>query len=207
MLTINLKRYLRYLQAYSSRQRRHNASKWLEKFCHANWKVVELGCGSGLLAAKISSAHYIGIDPSRSAITRARRRLAGQNAEFFEADPRQVEIPEADLVIFLGLLEKMSLPDLAHLLGRIKSKRILFSFTEPPKDNLFGWRDRLLFRGLTHRQVHDTDLVAEILEQYGYKKREIRRSQWYGPGKMVLAERHRRAAPAAQPPHLAQSAP
>lgn len=207
MLTLTFKRYLRHLQAYSSRQRRQKASKWLDKFCHSSWKIVELECGSGLLAATVGSAHYIGIDASRSAIARARRRLAGQSAELIEADPRQIEIPEADLVIFLGLLEKMTLPDFAHLLSRIQSKRILFSYTEPPKENFFGWRDRLLFRGLSHRMLHDTDLVAEILEQFGFKKREIRRSQWYGPGKMVLAERPRRAPQAAKAPRLAQSAP
>lgn len=207
MLKHNLKRYLRYIQAYSSRQRRQKASNWLDKFCHTNWKIVELECGSGLLATQVSSSHYIGIDASRSAIAKARQRLLGKSVEFIEADPRQIEIPDGDLVVFLGLLEKMSLTDFAHLLSRIQSKRILFSFTEPPSGNFFGWRDRLLFRGLHHRKFHDTDLVAEILEQFGYKKREIRRSQWYGPGKMVLAERPRRAATASHAPCLAQSAP
>jgi SAM-dependent methyltransferase len=204
---LNLKRYLRYLQSYSGRQRRQNAARWLDKFCHANWKVVELECGSGQLASKISGAHYIGIDPSRTAIAQARRRLDRGNVELIEADPRQIEIPEADLVIFLGLLEKMSLVDFGRLLGRIQAKRILFSFTEPPRENFFGWRDRLLFRGLHHRVVHDTDLISEILEQYGYRKREIRRSQWYGPGKMVLAERSLRRIRTVTSPSLAQSAP
>lgn len=206
MLNFNLKRYLRHLQEYSNRQRRQKASKWLDNFCQSNWKIVELECGSGLLASTVSSAHYVGIDPSRTAIARARRRLAGRSVELIQADPRQIEIPEADLVIFLGLLEKTSPKDFAYLLSRIQAKRILFSFTEPPKANFFGWRDRFLFRGLQHRTLHDTDLIAEILEQFGYKKREIRRSQWYGPGKMVLAERPRRAG-AAKAPHLAQSAP
>jgi hypothetical protein len=204
----NLKRYLRHLHAYSSRQRRLNATRWVEKICHANWKVVELECGSGMLASKIGAARYVGIDPSRSALEKAGRRLGRKNIQLIQADPRQIEIPDADIVIFLGLLEKITIQDFSRLLGRISAKRILFSFTEPPQENLFRWPERLLFRGLQHRTLYHTDVIAEILEQYGFKKREIRRSQWYGPGKMVLAERPRKIKSAAgKAARLGQSAP
>ena len=191
------KRYLRLLQSYSRQLGRRNAARWIETFSHADWKVVELGCGSGGLASLLPHGSYVGIDQSPSALAQARRRCRGRG-EFIEADVHTVQPPEADLVVFLGLVERMSLAELSSLLGRIRAKRILFSFVSPPAGRrLHRWPLRLLFRGLSHRSAHSTDVIAELLEQHGYRRREVRRSLWYGPGKLVFAEKAKsRAMPA-----------
>ncbi|PKU24306.1 class I SAM-dependent methyltransferase [Telmatospirillum siberiense] len=93
----------------------------------AGRRVVELGCGSGLLAARLmaaGAASYQGFDISDAAIDRARARLSGQpqigRMAFDVADVSKIG-PQGDALVFsLGLFDWLSPDDIVHVfkLGR-----------------------------------------------------------------------------------------
>ncbi len=93
----------------------------------AGRRVVELGCGSGLLAERLlvlGAASYQGYDLSDAAIARAKQRAAGsprREAMHFAAAAVSDLPPQGDaLVVSLGLVEWLTPAELDHLftLGR-----------------------------------------------------------------------------------------
>ena len=78
----------------------------------AGKRIVEVGCGSGMLAADIISMgaeSYLGYDIAESAVAQARRRVdshgvAGK-ATFEVASVAELPALEADVVLTLGLLD------------------------------------------------------------------------------------------------------
>lgn len=85
-------------------------------------RVVELGCGSGLLAARLmglGAASYQGFDISEMAIERARARLPAQShpgpVAFDIADVKGLG-PQGDALVFsLGLFDWLSPAEIAHV--------------------------------------------------------------------------------------------
>lgn len=88
-------------------------------------RVVELGCGSGLLAGPLmalGAAGYTGIDISPVAITRARERAAaipGTPGDIRFAVGSVVNLePQGDALIFsLGLFDWLTDAEIAHILA------------------------------------------------------------------------------------------
>jgi putative flippase GtrA/SAM-dependent methyltransferase len=103
----------------------------------AGRRVVELGCGSGLLAERLlalGAASYQGYDFSQAAIAQAKRRAAesprGEAMSFAVAAVADLP-PQGDaLVISLGLVDWLAPAELDHLfsLGRLGS--CLHTFSE-----------------------------------------------------------------------------
>lgn len=96
--------------------------------------VVELGCGSGLLAAKLvehGAASYLGIDIADAAIMRA-RECHGRDARIrFEVDsvaamPRLA----ADLVISLGLFDWLNDEEISAVFVKSGSAHFLHAIAE-----------------------------------------------------------------------------
>jgi SAM-dependent methyltransferase len=100
-----------------------------------NRRVVELGCGSGLLAGRLieyGAASYLGVDIAETAIRAAR-------ASHGDRDPRiqfQVgavaELPEisADLVVSLGLFDWLTDQDIADVFRKSGSADFLHAIAE-----------------------------------------------------------------------------
>lgn len=102
-------------------------------------RVLDLGCGQGLLAAAIAAAHELhgrgawpadwaepprhiefhGVDLSARAIDRA--RTAGNGASFDCADLRHADLREADVVLLLDVLHYMARDAQEDLLRRVRS--------------------------------------------------------------------------------------
>lgn len=90
--------------------------------------IVDLGCGPGavtkLILERISGAepapHVIGVDPSPSAIARARACISSRFAEFKEGTAELLSrlVPPADAVVFLNAIHLM--PDKAQVLKEIR---------------------------------------------------------------------------------------
>lgn len=66
--------------------------------------VLDLGCGTGLLAAALTQGRQIvGVDPASAMLDIARNRPNGANAEWVEADARSVRLGRTfDLVLLTG---------------------------------------------------------------------------------------------------------
>ncbi|MBB54872.1 MAG: hypothetical protein CMF67_10915 [Magnetovibrio sp.] len=100
-------------------------------------RVVELGCGSGLLAANIinaGAASYRGVDIAEAAIARARDRAAAigiaDKVQFDRADLATLKELDADVVFSLGLLDWLSDPELNHLYRIGKDAHWLHAISE-----------------------------------------------------------------------------
>jgi SAM-dependent methyltransferase len=101
----------------------------------ANRRVVELGCGSGLLAARFieyGAADYLGVDIAETAIRAAR-------ATYGDRDPRirfkvgaVADLPEisADLVVSLGLFDWLTDAEIADVFRKSGSADFLHAIAE-----------------------------------------------------------------------------
>jgi SAM-dependent methyltransferase len=91
----------------------------------ANARILDLGCGQGLLAALLAAdgrhgdLRYRGIDRSGRDIQRA-RAAAGANAELVAADIRGIDFGTADVVVLLDVLQYIDPPGQLDVLRRAR---------------------------------------------------------------------------------------
>lgn len=103
----------------------------------ANKNVLELGCGSGFFAVRLfrtaRPARITGIDFSPAAIQRAgqyaEHEHLGNAVSFRVGDVTRTILPEADFTIGLGLLDYLDHEEIRSLFERIRSPKILFTFS------------------------------------------------------------------------------
>lgn len=112
-------------------------------------RIVELGCGSGLLAENLiqaGAASYRGIDFAAGAIERAKQRVAAagldDNIAFEAADVGSLGPLNADIVFSLGLLDWFTLDQIKHVYeisGPADSLHAFSEFRQTPSQ----WLHRL----------------------------------------------------------------
>jgi 2-polyprenyl-3-methyl-5-hydroxy-6-metoxy-1,4-benzoquinol methylase len=187
-----------YPMSWSVRSRLHHAEKFLSKNVKHNWKVCELGCGSGILAKKIAPlvGSFHGIDIAKNAIELAKYRNRNNSSTFEAMDISSKEFEEYDLFIFLGLTDWLSLDQMNDLFRKINSKCILFSFTEVKV--ISRWNPYRYYRAYTDRKSQKFSYVAnsyseecinEILKRNGYEINIIQKASLFNPGVLVWATR------------------
>jgi SAM-dependent methyltransferase len=101
----------------------------------AGKRVVELGCGSGLLATKLieyGAASYLGIDIAESAIRKARERHGGRDARiaFAVGGVADLQPLAADLVMSLGLFDWLRDDEIANVFAKSGSADFLHAIAE-----------------------------------------------------------------------------
>jgi SAM-dependent methyltransferase len=103
----------------------------------AGKRIVELGCGSGHLAARLVGAgadQYQGFDIAANAVEEARRNAnragLGDKAEFQQATITDLNTPDADIVFSLGLLDWLTDAELNHLFAFSKDADFFHSIAE-----------------------------------------------------------------------------
>jgi SAM-dependent methyltransferase len=181
-----------YPLSWSIRARLAMAARTIRQRASPNWRILELGCGSGHLAADICAAfpRYSGIDIAANAVAVARRRVP--QVRFEAGDVLTAELPEADLTIFLGLTDWLQPQELVNVVRRLKSKYILFSYTNPA-----AWNPYRLYRlvmdkpGLSSKARTFTDAeIQNVLNDAGYDGLRLSRAGFANPGAMIWAQRH-----------------
>jgi len=100
----------------------------------SNKKVVELGCGSGIIARKFldyGAASYLGIDIAESAIEKARSRHGNEPRMQFQVGS-VAELPplSADLVVSLGLFDWLTDADIAAVFRQSGKADFLHAIAE-----------------------------------------------------------------------------
>jgi len=100
----------------------------------ASKKVVELGCGSGLIAQKFldyGAANYLGIDIAESAIEKARARHGKDTRMQFQVGSVG-ELPplSADLVVSLGLFDWLTDEEIAKVFRQSGNAEFLHAIAE-----------------------------------------------------------------------------
>lgn len=100
-------------------------------------KVVELGCGSGLLAEgilKAGAVSYLGIDIASAAIAEAKQRHEkvgmGDRVQFITADISTLSLIEADLIFSLGLFDWLNDEQIKSVFTMCPTSDFLHSFAE-----------------------------------------------------------------------------
>ncbi|HLB35001.1 MAG TPA: methyltransferase domain-containing protein [Gemmatimonadales bacterium] len=88
-------------------------------------RIVDLGCGPGAVTKLIveradPEAHVIGIDPSASALARAREAIRSKAAEFMQGSAEWVSrlVSSVDAVVFLNAIHLV--PDKAQVIAEIR---------------------------------------------------------------------------------------
>jgi SAM-dependent methyltransferase len=99
-----------------------------------NKKVVELGCGSGLIADKFldyGAASYLGIDIAESAIEKARTRHGNDaRIQFQVGSVAELPLLSADLVVSLGLFDWLTDEEIAKVFRQSGNADFLHAIAE-----------------------------------------------------------------------------
>lgn len=106
--------------------------EWL-KPCVQGRRVVELGCGSALLAEALleaGAASYHGFDIAPRAIEAATVRLRDTRAVLQSGDAVTADLSEADVVFSLGLLDWLTDAHIDQVFERSGKARFLHAFSE-----------------------------------------------------------------------------
>src|SRR2546422_10767225 len=105
-------------------------NRWIVErvICPGRRKVVDRGCGPGAVTKVIverlgedaDNAEVIGIDPSQSALAKARAAIQSQWVRFVEGSAEWVSrlVSSADAVVFLNAIHLV--PDKAQVMGEIR---------------------------------------------------------------------------------------
>lgn len=149
--------------------------------------VLDLGCGTGTLAASLAQHHQVtGVDPARAMLEVARQRRDGDKVHWVEADARQLSLEQRfDLILLTGHSFQVFLTDDDQLavLGTIERHlkpggRFIFDTRNPDFDAPKTRERAETIRHINHPQMgkieawnHSTyDAEAGILSyENGYK--------------------------------------
>jgi len=151
-------------------------------------RIVELGCGSGLLAQRLmqlGAASYQGYDLSDVAIARAKQRLAGspqsEAVRFVVAAITDLP-PQGDaLVLSLGLVEWLTQVELDHLFSLSHQGLFLHAFSEQRRSLA-----QLIHRGYVQfsygrksggyaPRYHEVSEIAAVAQRHGVSRLNVYR--------------------------------
>lgn len=139
--------------------------------------ILELGCGSGLLAENCISfgaKKYVGVDISSIAIQSAKQKMqnsqASSQVEFINGSASEIPLLQADICFSLGLLDWLSLDEIAKLRKNVKCDFYFHTFSEKRKFSLSQIAHKLyVFLKYGHKNVgyvpkyHSADEIKTCL--------------------------------------------
>lgn len=190
-------RYSEWLRLYPLswpiRKRLSDASAAVHRRLPAGGRVLELGCGSGYLAAALTDhcGAYRGVDLAEGAIAVARERVRAPGFEFHAGDAVSHSDGACDLTVFLGLTDWLDPAQLQNLFNGIRSKHILFSYTDVAFWNPYRLYRRLAdpphnpgsYRGRTYTHAQ----IAALLDENGFWFEYLTRPTLLNPGALIWA--------------------
>lgn len=123
--------------------------------------VLDLGCGTGLLAAKLAAAKscdVVGADPAAAMLAVARHREGGSKATWIEADARSLRLDRRfDLILLTGhafqvfLTREDRAAALATIAHHLKPQgRFIFDSRNPDIEEWREWVPELSRRDIDH---------------------------------------------------------
>jgi SAM-dependent methyltransferase len=126
--------------------------------------VLDLGCGTGLLAAALAEGRQIvGVDPAAAMLDVARKRSGGAKVEWIEADARSVRLGRTfDLVVLTGHAFQVFLTDKDRqsvletiALHLSPNGRFIFDTRNPARQEWLEWTPAQSQRMLEHPRHGD----------------------------------------------------
>lgn len=134
-------------------------------------KILDVGCGTGVLANMFDSKNYLGFDFNRESILQA--RLSFPKYKFIEADAVNLSLGNKrfDLILISGVLHHLNNQDLASALKKIKlhlsqSGKLIMIEAIPPifRWNIIGRVLRNMDQGHNIRNL--TDYVRQVKKHF-----------------------------------------
>jgi len=154
-------------------------------------KIIEFGCGSGLLAKQIKvigiTCIYQGYDLSQEGILKAKARNLGSGFSFDVLDLTQPSLHfDSDISIFLGLSDWLSLEENKTLFGSIHSKYYIWSYTLKTKGELEN-TSYSVFRRLRNKKGMKSlswtqDEVNQLFQKCDLQRQRPDQKFSFGPG-------------------------
>ncbi len=128
----------------------------------AGQSVLDLGCGTGLLAAALSDrCEVFGVDPAAAMLDVAEARDGGSRVTWIEADARHVKLQRRfDLIVLTGHAFQVFLSDgdqravCATIAAHLKPDgRFIFDSRNPQCQEWLEWTPELSRRVIHHPQI------------------------------------------------------
>lgn len=157
--------------------------------------ILELGCGSGLLADRLKKKYskYTGVDIAPAAIRKAQGKLYPRGYSFQMLDVAESELPAADCAVFLGLTDWLKKEDLRSLFARLQVRNILFSYTDAaalsPYRAYRAVLDEPKVSPVRKARNYAAWEIAEMLADAGFDFEHIRRAGALDPGALIWASK------------------
>lgn len=147
--------------------------------------VLELGCGTGVLAERIRGrvSSYLGIDASEKMIELARKNVPGKNIKFRKEDVFSFdEYGKYNVILASMFFTALKKKQVERLLERISKKfkgQIVFYEEHRPKKNIRGrlWNffrhfTRLMFHLMAGDPLEPIHELEPILEKNGFRPKK-----------------------------------
>jgi SAM-dependent methyltransferase len=187
-----------YPLSWTIRSRLNSAIKIIKVRTQKNWSVLELGCGSGILAASICEdiKDYLGIDIASNAIALAKEKLQKPHVKFLAMDVLKASYEKKNLVIFLGLTDWLEMDQLRDLFSKLHSDNIFFSYTEVKAVSIWNpyhyYRivmDRKSLRYSYKARSYSGSEIKNLLNVFGYSFEIVKPASLLNPGVLVWAKK------------------
>lgn len=133
--------------------------EYCRRFASDARSVLDLGCGTGQLAAALADGRVVaGVDPAGAMLDVARNRQGGDKVDWVEADARSVRLGRGfDLVVLTGHAFQVFLtPDdqaavLSTIAAHLKPRgRFIFDTRNPAGREWLEWTPELSKRSIDH---------------------------------------------------------
>lgn len=181
--------------AFTVRQRMRLAAKLINRRLPGA-RILDLGCGSGILAQKVSFQSYHGLDFSTAALNAARmQKIPNTNFELVDLSKsiEPISVGNFDLTLMLGITDWLKPEDVARIFLGCRSEYILFSYTQEKEKNR-----PIASIYATYRTVYDrnkekpigytSDFFDQLRQKMAYEVEESM-SPIFSPGKLYLWKR------------------
>jgi ubiquinone/menaquinone biosynthesis C-methylase UbiE len=135
--------------------------------------VLDLGCGTGQLAAKLAEGRgVVGVDPAAAMLEVARQRSGGEAVTWVQADARSLRLGQRfDLVVFTGHAfqvflteedQKAVLATIARHLG--PGGRFIFDSRNPAIEAWRDWTPEATRRRLEHPELGGIEAWSDVAQ-------------------------------------------
>jgi SAM-dependent methyltransferase len=190
--------YFFYPVSWTVRSRLYTSIRIIKKRAQKDWTVLELGCGSGILAAQIFTevGEYQGIDIASNAIELAKRRNLKPNTAFLAGDVLGATFEEKNLVIFLGLTDWLEPEQLRELFSKLRAKNLFFSFTDEKsvsRLNPYFYYRKIMDKSSQNfsykARNYSEEEIQNLLKQFNYSFEIVKASTILNPGVLVWAKK------------------
>jgi len=152
--------------------------KFLKEYIAKNniKKIIDVGCGDWNFSKLMdwSGAKYMGIDVVEFLIKANKKKYENENIRFVCADAREIQLPEADLLILKDVLQHWSNKEIKKFLQKVRSCENVLALNTCKGENLN--------EDILNGDMRPLDLG---IEPFDYKIEELLRYESFRPVKKV----------------------